>query len=61
MVAYGEFRAPFEKDKEDSRFVFWGIRYYVENYLNHKWTVEVLLILCDPPSSPFSSLFLIGC
>ena len=40
MVAYGEFRAPFEKDKTDTRFVFYGMRYLVQNYLSHKWTVE---------------------
>jgi hypothetical protein len=26
MVAYGEFRSPFENNKEDSRLVFYGIR-----------------------------------
>eukprot|EP01114_Cavostelium_apophysatum_P007401 TRINITY_DN1949_c0_g1_i3.p1 TRINITY_DN1949_c0_g1~~TRINITY_DN1949_c0_g1_i3.p1 ORF type:complete len:532 (-),score=140.66 TRINITY_DN1949_c0_g1_i3:48-1580(-) len=40
MVAYGEFRAPFENNKEDSRFVFYGIRYIVQTYLERKWTVE---------------------
>jgi nicotinic acid phosphoribosyltransferase len=38
MVAYGEFRTPFEKDKEDERMVFYGIRYIVETYLSRKWT-----------------------
>ena len=33
MVAYGEFRGSFAKDPEDSRFVFYGMRYLVENYL----------------------------
>lgn len=27
MVAYGEFRAPFENNKEDSRLIFYGIRF----------------------------------
>eukprot|EP01096_Ripella_sp_DP13-Kostka_P012583 TRINITY_DN5311_c0_g1_i1.p1 TRINITY_DN5311_c0_g1~~TRINITY_DN5311_c0_g1_i1.p1 ORF type:complete len:519 (+),score=266.95 TRINITY_DN5311_c0_g1_i1:55-1557(+) len=40
MVAYGEFRGPFRKNKEDNRMIFFGIRYIVENYLNKKWTVE---------------------
>lgn len=44
MVAYGEFRAPFQtkdgRDKNDTRFVFYGIRYFVENYLNHQWTMD---------------------
>jgi nicotinamide phosphoribosyltransferase len=39
-TAYGEFRKGFEGDKQDTRFVFYGIRYIVQNYLNHKWTVE---------------------
>lgn len=39
MVAYGEFRTPFT-GSDDQRFLFYGIRYVVENYLNHKWTVE---------------------
>jgi len=38
MVAYGEFRASFAKDPEDSRFVFYGMRYIVENYLEVPWT-----------------------
>eukprot|EP01125_Pyxidicula_operculata_P021403 TRINITY_DN822_c0_g1_i1.p1 TRINITY_DN822_c0_g1~~TRINITY_DN822_c0_g1_i1.p1 ORF type:complete len:491 (+),score=96.17 TRINITY_DN822_c0_g1_i1:1528-3000(+) len=40
MVAYGEFRAPYDGDKTDTRFVFYGIRHIVENYLSKKWTVE---------------------
>lgn len=40
MVAYGEFRAPFKRDKGDTRFVFYGIRYFVETYLHHQWTAE---------------------
>jgi nicotinic acid phosphoribosyltransferase len=39
MVAYGEFRWPYDKG-DDQRFVFYGIRYIVETYLNKKWTVE---------------------
>eukprot|EP01088_Endostelium_zonatum_P013292 TRINITY_DN2775_c0_g1_i1.p1 TRINITY_DN2775_c0_g1~~TRINITY_DN2775_c0_g1_i1.p1 ORF type:complete len:530 (-),score=120.59 TRINITY_DN2775_c0_g1_i1:68-1606(-) len=40
MVAYGEFRRAYDKDESDGRFVFYGIRYCVESYLNKKWTVE---------------------
>lgn len=40
MVAYGEFRKPYQGLEEDHRFVFYGIRYIVETYLNKKWTVE---------------------
>ena len=39
MVAYGEFRVPYNKDKTDNRFVCYGIRYIIENYLR-KWTEE---------------------
>jgi len=40
MVAYGEFRNSFEKNKDDDRIVLYGIRYFVENYLEHRWTIE---------------------
>jgi nicotinic acid phosphoribosyltransferase len=40
MVAYGEFRKPFEGDKHDKRFVFYGIKYLVETYLNRQWTKQ---------------------
>lgn len=38
MVAYGEFRAPFNGDKKDTRFVNYGMRYIMERYLLHQWT-----------------------
>jgi hypothetical protein len=40
MVAYGEFRGPFQKDKEDSRFVFYGMRYIIDTYVSRQWTEE---------------------
>jgi nicotinic acid phosphoribosyltransferase len=40
MVAYGEFRASFDRDKTDTRFVFYGSRYIIENYISRKWTLE---------------------
>lgn len=40
MVAYGEFRKPYEKDSQDQRLVFYGIRYIIENYIHKKFTVE---------------------
>lgn len=40
MVAYGEFRTSYEKDKDDQRIVYYGIRYILENYINIKWTIE---------------------
>lgn len=42
MVAYGEFRAPMEHNKSDHRFVFWGIRYVIEMWVNKRWTMEDL-------------------
>ncbi|CAG9465634.1 unnamed protein product [Pedinophyceae sp. YPF-701] len=40
MVAYGEFRRGFEKDVEDTRFVCFGMRYIIENYLLRQWTMQ---------------------
>ncbi|CAG8637687.1 1130_t:CDS:10, partial [Ambispora gerdemannii] len=37
-VAYAEFRSGFNGDKEDTRIVFYGIRYIIENYIALKWT-----------------------
>lgn len=38
MVAYGEFRQGFDKDKTDQRVAWYGIRYIVENYVARRWT-----------------------
>jgi nicotinic acid phosphoribosyltransferase len=38
MVCYGEFRQPFAGNKTDNRFVFYGIRYFIETYMLRKWT-----------------------
>ncbi|KAJ3213214.1 hypothetical protein HDU67_003153 [Dinochytrium kinnereticum] len=40
MVAYGEFRKPFEKDPNDTRIVLYGLRYIIEEYINVPWTKE---------------------
>ncbi|KAI0244258.1 hypothetical protein L0F63_006052 [Massospora cicadina] len=40
MVAYGEFRHPFNKDPDDERLVFYGVRYLVDTYLNRRWTLS---------------------
>jgi len=40
MVAYGEFRSPFNGDTTDTRFVWYGIRYVIEHYIQHRWTVD---------------------
>lgn len=39
-MQYGEFRGGFDKDKEDTRLVFYGVRYLVENYVSRRWTME---------------------
>lgn len=45
MSAYGEFRKGYmgkdgKHDKEDTRLLFYGIRYIVENFLSKPWTME---------------------
>ncbi|KAF9383994.1 hypothetical protein CPC16_008647 [Podila verticillata] len=40
MVAYGEMRQAYDKDPNDNRIVFYGIRYIIENYVAKKWTAE---------------------
>lgn len=41
MVAYGEFRKPYNDFIDgDARFVCYGIRYVVETYLLKQWTVD---------------------
>ena len=40
MVAYGEFRGNFQKDPLDSRFVFYGMRYIIENFVAVQWTEQ---------------------
>jgi len=42
MTAYGEFRSGMDKDKHDTRFVFYGFRYILEQYLHRPWTMEDL-------------------
>ncbi|KAJ1675269.1 hypothetical protein EV182_001597 [Spiromyces aspiralis] len=37
-VAYGEFRTSFNKDLNDHRMVFYGIRYIIDNYITKRWT-----------------------
>jgi hypothetical protein len=39
-MQYGEFRGGYDKDREDTRLVFYGIRYLVENYVSRRWTLE---------------------
>ncbi|KAF9938255.1 hypothetical protein BGZ67_000341 [Mortierella alpina] len=40
MVAYGEMRQAYDKDPNDNRIVFYGIRYLIENYIAKKWTLQ---------------------
>jgi len=35
---YGEFRAGFDGDTEDTRLVFYGMRYIIENFVARQWT-----------------------
>ncbi|KAJ3075262.1 hypothetical protein HDU98_008738 [Podochytrium sp. JEL0797] len=38
MVAYSEFRVPFNKDAKDHRIVLYGLRYIIQTYLEQQWT-----------------------
>ncbi|KAI8913558.1 nicotinate phosphoribosyltransferase family-domain-containing protein [Gorgonomyces haynaldii] len=40
MVAYGEFRGGYDKDIEDTRIVFYGMRYIIDNYIAKQYTVQ---------------------
>ncbi|KAJ9071407.1 hypothetical protein DSO57_1037222 [Entomophthora muscae] len=44
MSAYGAFRASFRRDPKDSRILFYGMRYLIEEYLNRRWTLEDLAL-----------------
>jgi len=44
MTAYGEFREPMAGmqtgGQQDNRFVFYGMRHYIENFVDRKWTMS---------------------
>ena len=40
MTAYGEFRRGFEGDAEDTRVLFYGMRYVVDTFVARRWTRE---------------------
>ncbi|EPZ35642.1 AMP-binding domain-containing protein [Rozella allomycis CSF55] len=40
MVAYAEFRCGYDKDVQDQRIIFYGLRFIIENYVNKKWTID---------------------
>ncbi|KAL7752198.1 hypothetical protein RI367_002243 [Sorochytrium milnesiophthora] len=44
MVAYGEFRSPYDHDADDHRIVFYGMRYIVEQYIARQWTQADLVL-----------------
>ena len=57
---YGEFRGGFEKDKEDTRLVFYGMRYIIENFVARQWTQRDVdeaarFFKCAPHSLQFRS------
>ncbi|KAJ2011158.1 hypothetical protein IWW57_006708, partial [Coemansia sp. S610] len=39
-TAYCEFRHGFDKDTEDERMVFCGLRYIIEQYVARQWTLQ---------------------
>ncbi|KAG0215275.1 hypothetical protein BGX28_000494 [Mortierella sp. GBA30] len=59
MVAYGEMRQAYDKDPNDNRIVFYGIRYLIENYIAKQWTMqdveqaEVFFSTHNAGSTPF--------
>ena len=56
MVAYGEFRAGFGGDKEDTRIVAYGIRYLIENFVSKQWTqkdVDDAALFYSTHNAPF--------
>ena len=40
MVAYGEFRSGFDRDTEDTRIVWYGMRYILETHVARQWTEQ---------------------
>ena len=40
-MQYGEFRQGYEKDTEDTRTVFFGLRYILETFVARRWTLQV--------------------
>ena len=37
-LQYAEFRTGFDKDKDDARLIFFGLRYILENFVSRQWT-----------------------
>ncbi len=40
VFQYAEFRNGFDKDVEDTRLVFYGIRYLLEGFIARQWTQQ---------------------
>lgn len=40
ISAYGEFRRGFQRDKHDTRAVYYGMRYAINALVGRKWTIE---------------------
>lgn len=40
VFQYAEFRNGFDKDVEDTRLVFYGVRYLLEGYIARQWTQQ---------------------
>ena len=38
LLQYAEFRTGFDKDKDDARLIFFGLRYILENFVSRQWT-----------------------
>lgn len=39
-LQYAEFRSGYNKDTEDTRLVWYGIRYVLETYVCRRWTMQ---------------------
>ncbi len=37
-LQYAEFRTGFDKDKDDARLIFFGLRYILETFVSRQWT-----------------------
>ena len=40
MVAYGEFRGPYQGQTDDHRFIFYGMRYLTQTFIERQWTMD---------------------
>ncbi len=40
FAQYGEFRNGYAKDKVDTRIVTYGLRYFIEQYVSKRWTLD---------------------